>query len=90
LHPSDVQILDVQMCRYYSGCADFSYANFKCVYFKYKGHLHIRTSEICTSIQLPGPCPAGGAHQLAVPFGLIIIVGYQYGMYHTWYPEAQG
>jgi len=38
----------------------------------------------------PGPCPAGGAHQLTVPFGLIVIVGYQYRMYNTRYPEKQG
>ena len=39
---------------------------------------------------LPGPCPARGAHQLAVPFGLVVIIGYQYGMYYTRYPETQG
>jgi len=39
---------------------------------------------------LPGPCPAGGAHQLAVPLGLIIVIGYQYGMYYTRYQEEQG
>jgi hypothetical protein len=49
-------------------------------------HLHIRTF----AHQLPGSCPAGGAHQLTVPFGLIVIVGYQYGMYNTRYPETQG